>query len=151
MRASRVGGRTLLRRALGRASGDRLAEPGDLRLDLEEGRMGRAAGRERAVDRETERAPLRPLLKPRLRIARRFGIGGHRRRPVAADEALGGIEAAVDIEGADDRLAGIRQVGRIVASTGGALASAHGESVAEREPAGHALQCLTADQRGKAL
>ena len=113
--------------------------------------MGRAAGGEGAVDREPERPRLRPLLEPGLGIARRLGIGVHRRRPVAADEALGGLETAVDIEGADKRLAGIRQVGRIVASAAGALAAAQGQPVAKREAAGHALQRLAANQRGIAL
>ena len=145
-REQRAGG-ALLGCPLGGACADCFAQPGDLRLDLEERGVGGAAGRQHPVDREPERPRLRPFLELGLGIARRFGVGVHRRRPVAANEALGGFDAAVDIEGAYKRLAGIRQIGRIVASAAGALAAAQRQPVAEREAAGHALQRLAADER----
>ena len=110
-----------------------------------------AARRQRAVDRKPERPRLGPFLEPGLGIARRFRIGIQCGRPVTADEALGGFEAAVDVKRADDRLAGIREVGRIVAPTRVALAAAQGEVAAERKPAGYVLQRLAANQRGIAL
>ena len=113
--------------------------------------MGGAAGGERAIDREPERPRLRPFLEPRLGIARWFGVGRHRRLPVAADEAFSSFETAVDIEGADHRFASIREVRRIVAPAGRTLTPAQGEPWAERKRAGHARQRLAANERGVAL
>ena len=52
-------------------------------------------------------------------------------------EATGGVEAAVDVDGADDRLQGVGQDRGLLPAAAGGLALAEPEGVADAELGGH--------------
>ena len=103
-----------------------------------------------AVAGQRQAALLRPFLQAGLGVLGRLGRRFDARRPKRFDEAARGIQPAVQIERADDRLAGVGQERRVSPLARRLLALGQAQVALEPELAGHLGEGLAAHQIGVA-
>ena len=94
-----------------------------------------SAARDLLVVRQAAPLALCIFLERGLGVGRRRRGGGHERLPELAHHSLGGPEAAIDIDCAEQRFAGIGEDHGLLAPAGSRLAQRHDDMRAEIEEA----------------
>src|SRR5580658_6090091 len=112
------GGGGLLGGTLGTAGAFGGREIGQLHGNAKYRAMIGTGARHLAIDRRRQAARLRPFLQHGLGIAQRLRLSLHANLPQPLDQTLGRRIAAVEIDGADQRLADIGQNSRALAGAG---------------------------------
>src|SRR6202045_507460 len=143
------GGGGLLGSALGAAGAFGRSKIGQLHGHTKYRTMIGTGARDFAIGRRRQATCLRPFLQHGLGIAQRLRLSLHANLPQPLDQALGRRIAAVEIDGADQRLADIGQNGRTLATAGIGLRRAELDRRAEFDGDGDLGAGLLAHQIGE--
>src|SRR5580693_3324602 len=125
------GGGGLLGAALGAAGAFGRREIGQVHGNAKFRAVIGTGARDLTIDRRRQAARLRPFLQHGLGIAQRLRLSLHANLPQPLDQTLSRRIAAVEIDGADQRLANVGKDGRALAAAGIGLRRAELDRCAE--------------------